>query len=138
MNIATVRVVPGVIVPVAVLLAAGCGGGRKEHAFSAADAERIADVGPALAGWVWPANDAKPAWDASSREASKRWEDGAKLANLDVGVYPSSREAHAAMRSFDAFSRSWGRRAGHIIRDRSIHGPGADAWVLWVRGTGSR
>jgi len=65
-------------------------------------------------------------------EASKEWRDNDKLARLDVGVYRSSSDAHAAFAPFNALSRAWGKRTGQITRDRKLDRLGNEAWVLWV------
>jgi hypothetical protein len=141
----------------AALVVGGCGGGKEqEHVFTVADAKRIANVRPAAPGWIWPQNPEKPssaplteaqstdsllvalkrqlAGLVSFGDAGNKWQDDDKLANLDVGVYASSSDAHQAMAPFNAFSRGWGKRSGRVTKDENIDGLGDEAWLLRVTG----
>ena len=71
-------------------------------------------------------------------EAGNKWRDKDKLGNLDVGVYASAADASKGLAAFNAFSRGWGARSGHITRDEEISGLGDEAWVLWVGGYGTQ
>jgi hypothetical protein len=152
--IAVIAVIPAIVV-------AGCGGDKKhEHVFTVADATRIANVRPAAPGWVWPQSPEKPVSSdslteaqstdpllvelkrqladvVSVEEAGNKWKDDDKLANLDVGVYATSSDAHQAMAPFNAFSRGWGKRFGRVTRDEDIEGLGDEAWLLQVAGSGT-
>ena len=111
---------------------AGCGG---EHTLTGADARRLAAIAPAAPGWSWPANSAKPTWDTDG-EASKKWQDANKLANLVVDVYPSAGDAHKALAPFNALSRRLAARTGRVLTAGATSGLGDEAWVMTVAGNG--
>ena len=71
-------------------------------------------------------------------EASNRWQDKDKLGNLDVGVYANADDASKGLAAFNALSRGWATRSGHITKDEKIDGLGDEAWVLWVGGYGTQ
>ena len=146
---------------VAVIAAAGCGGGQSdERVFRAADATRIAGVRPVAPHWTWPRGAAKPeSLDPSASkssdpllvelkkrmaalsdrgEAANTWQDGDKLGNLAVGVFGSARDAHEAMGAMNEFSLGWGKRSGHVTKDENVDDLGDEAWRLWVGGNGTQ
>jgi hypothetical protein len=71
----------------------------------------------------------------STGEATNRWEDANKLANLDLGFYRTASDARQAMAALNAFSLGFARKTGVVTREQTINGLGNEAWVL--RGTGS-
>ena len=103
---------------VAAIIVSGCGGGEEEHVFTAADAARIASVGPVTPGSNWPTSPEKPGPSDSSTdsnpadpllvefekrtadlvdigEAGNKWRDDDKLGNLYAGVFLDSGTAEA-------------------------------------------
>jgi len=145
----------------AAIVAGGCGGGEQQRrqTFSAADAKRIANVRPAMPGWVWPKSpetrDSSDSSDESEStdpllvelkrqtvdvvdiaEAGNRWRDDNKLANLSVEVDETTSDARKAMAALNAFSRGWGKRSGRVTKDEQIDGLGDEAWRLWTLGEG--
>jgi hypothetical protein len=95
----------------------------------APDSSRTSDkIDPLLAGFK------RQTASLDVGEASNRWQDKDKLGNLDVGVYASADDARKGFAAFNAFSRGWGARSGHITKDEEIDGLGDEAWVLWVAG----
>jgi len=146
---------------IAVVVAAGCGGGQSdERVFTAADATRIAAVRPVAPRWTWPGAAAKqessdPSASNSTDpllvelmkrmtalsnggEAANKWKDDDKLGNLDVGVFGSTRDAHEAMAAMNAFSLGWGKRSGQVTKDENVDDLGNEAWRLWVDGNGTQ
>jgi hypothetical protein len=140
------------------MVVGGCGGGGERH-FTAADAERIANVAPGAADWTWPGNPGKPVWSGGSTgsaptdpilaefrkatagligvgDAVKEWEDSNKLAHLDVAVYASASDAHKVMGPFDTLSRRFGARTGRVLAAGQVAGIGDDGWRLFVSGNG--
>jgi hypothetical protein len=145
----TVALSRGAIAVVAAMVVGGCSGGEEQkQRFTPADATRIANVRPAMPGWTWPQNSEKhgssgPPTDpldvelkrrtadlVSLGDAANKWEDDDKLANLDVQVFASAADAHELMSPFNAYSRRWGERFGHITKDEEIDGLGDEAWLL--------
>jgi hypothetical protein len=145
----------------AAIVAGGCGGGEQHQrqTFSAADAKRIANVRPAMPGWVWPKSpekrDSSDSSDGSEStdpllvnlkrqtadvvdiaEAGNKWRDDNKLANLSVEVSASSADARKAMAALNVFSRGWGERSGRVTKDEQIDSLGDEAWRLWTLGQG--
>ncbi len=146
----------------AAILVCGCSEGeQQERVFTAADATRIASVAPVAPGWTWPRKPERSVSPDSATEpaatdpllakfkrqtanlvdlgeAGNKWRDKDKLGNLDVGVYASADDASKGLAAFNAFSRGWGAKSGHITRDEEINGLGDEAWVLWVGGYGTQ
>lgn len=150
------RSVATAVVATAVLT--GCGAGHV-HAFTAADARLLANVHPAFGGWTWSPNDAKAAWDtstgsttdpllrefrrktarlASLGDASKKWEDANKLANLDVAVYSNAADARASLEPFNALSKGWASRTARVTKAEKTDGLGEESWVMRVEGNGTQ
>jgi hypothetical protein len=151
----------GAIAAFALIIAGGCGGGEQQQrqTFTAADAKRIANVRPAMPGWVWPKSPEKQGASRSSdesnssdplllelqrrvadvvsiAEAGNKWRDDNKLANLAVEVDGSASDARQAMAALNAVSRGWGERSGRVTMDEQIDGLGDEAWRLWTLGQG--
>jgi hypothetical protein len=151
----------GAIAFVAAIVLGGCSGGEnQEKVFTPADATRIASVRPARPGWTWPQNPEKHASSGSQTEtpstdpldvelrkqtaeivslgdAANNWRDTHKLANLYVQVFASAAEAHKLMAPFNAYSRGWGERFGHITKDEEVDALGDEAWLLRTEGNGT-
>lgn len=115
------------------LLATGCGGGESK-AFKLSDAKRIAGVRPVAPGWTWPSTADESEVHGST--AWSEWEDGDKLAHVDVGLYRSDSAAHEAMAAFNALSRRYARRTGYIVGEERVSDLGDDAWRLRIGGNG--
>ena len=151
----TVTMIRGAIAVVAAVVVGGCSGGEeRKHVFTAADAARIANVGPARPGWSWPTNpkkhvssggpttEAKPtdpldaelmrqtAAIVSIGAATTTWEDTHKLAHLYTQVFPSAASAHKLMGPFNAYSRGWAKRYGAITKDEAVDDLGDEGWLL--------
>jgi hypothetical protein len=139
----------GAIAVVAAVVVGGCSGrGEREPQFTPADAKRIASIRPVMPGWTWPENPEKHASSSpptdpldvelkrktadlvSLGDAATKWEDADKVANLDAQVLATAGEAHELMAPFNAYSRGWARRFGHITKDDEIDGLGDEAWLL--------
>jgi hypothetical protein len=152
-----VLVAHGPAVLVAAALVAGCGGGnQKSNVFTLDQASQIVDMRPSAPGWTWPRTREKSVTPDSSPtkssdpllaefrkrtaglvdlgEAASHWQDGDKLAHLDVGVYQSASDAHKALTPFNAFSLGWARRTGQVTSEGKIAGLGEEAWLLRVAG----
>ena len=150
------RSVMAAVVATAVL--GGCRGNH-EHVFTSADARRLANLQPALGGWTWPPNDAKAVWDSSTGstrdplllefrrktarlaalgEASKKWEDANKLANLDVAVYTTTADADASLEPFNTLSKGWAARTARVTKAAKASGLGEESWVMRAEGNGSQ
>jgi hypothetical protein len=140
---------------VAAIMVAGCGGGAgEERGFTLADAARIVDVRPAAPGWMWPSKREKSVSSESTPptstdpvlvefekqtrdlvdlgDAVSHWQDNDKLAHVDISVYRNSSDAHRSMAPFNALSRAFGKRTGHVRTDGNVDGLGDEAWLLWV------
>jgi hypothetical protein len=144
----------GAVAVVAAIVVGGCSGGKEqEQVFTPADATRIANVRPVMPGWTWPQNPEKRVSSGSQTEApstdpldvalrkqtadivslghaANKWRDAGKLANLYAQVFASAIEADRLMGPFNAYSRGWGERFGHITKDEEIDGLGDEAWLL--------
>ena len=147
---------------VAVIVAAGCGGGGQSdgRVFGAADATRIAAVRPVAPDWNWPRVAAKPESSdpsasnstdpllvelkkrmtalSNSGDAANKWQDDDKVGSLTVGSFGSTRDAHEAMAAMNEFSLGWGERGGHVTKDENVDDLGDEAWRLWVDGNGTQ
>src|SRR5437764_13242942 len=149
-SIATSRVA---ITILAAIFVGGCGEKTANHAFTPADATRIANVRPETPGLTWPQHPQKHVASGSQKEvlptdrldvklkrqtaaivplgdAGNKWEDASKVANLSVQVLATSAKAHELMAPFNAYSRGWGMRFGRITEDEEIDGLGDEAWLL--------
>jgi hypothetical protein len=121
-------------------LAAGCGGTSvPEQQFSGVDAGRLVTVRPGTPGWGWselsgssvPFKPHEPSSsDRSLGAAEGRWQDTAKLAHIDVSVFGSASEAHAALPAFHRFARKWAIRDAAGFTDRALEGLGDEAWRI--------
>jgi hypothetical protein len=149
------------IAVVAAIVVGGCGGGGEgqERVFASADATRIATVRPVMPGWTWPQHPEKHVSSGSQAElhstdpldvelrrqtadivslggAANHWRDTHKLANLYVQVLANALEAHKLMAPFNAYSRAFGDKFGHITKDEEVDGLGDEAWLLRTEGNG--
>ena len=155
-----VAITRGAIAVVAAIVVGGCGGGqRQERVFASADATRIATIRPVMPGWTWPQKPEEQVSSDSQAEApstapldvelrrqtadivslgdaAKHWQDTHKLANLYVQVLASAAGAHELMAPFNAYSRGWGEKFGHITKDEEVDGLGDEAWLLRTEGNG--
>lgn len=147
---------------VVMLLAAACGGSA-DRVYTPDDAGRIAEVSPTATGWTWPA--APEARSASTAvesdpggsddpvvaeyqrqtsgltevaEEGARWRDEDKLANLVVQVFESAADAETGLAALNAYAERSGERSGTVTKAAAADGPGDDAWVLWVGGSGTQ
>lgn len=144
------------------MIAAACGASG-DLLYTADDAGRIAEVGPAATGWAWPVapqsrsastsvesdpgvSSDDPVLAEYQRQTTRltevaeegaRWRDDGKLGNLVVQVFGSAAEAEQALTALNAYSRSVGATSGTVTKAAPADGPGADAWVLWVGGNGT-
>lgn len=149
------------LVPAVVVLAAACGG-ADDPVYTAADGGRIAAVGPAGTGWTWPAAPESRSASTSAGSGSStddpelaeyqrqtsglaqvaeegaRWRDDDKLGNLDVQVFETAADAKRGLAALDAYSRRWGEKNGTVTKAEASDGPGDDASVLWVGGSGTQ
>jgi hypothetical protein len=147
----------GIAGVVTAIMVAGCGGGSGEARFTLTDAARIVDVRPAAPGWTWPSKRAKSVSSKSTPltstdpllvefeeqtaglvdlgDAESHWQDNDKLAHLDIAVYRSSSDAHRSLAPFDALSRGFAKRTGHVRTDADVDGLGDEAWLLRVSGS---
>jgi len=143
----------GALAIAAAACVAGCVGSAEEQKFTPADATRIANVRPEMPGWTWPQNPKKHISSGSRTEteatdpldvklnrqtadivpfgdATNKWQDADKLANLTAEVFASPAKAHELMAPLNAYSRGWGKRFGRITKDEEIEGLGDEAWLL--------
>jgi len=133
----------------AAIMAGGCGEST-EPSVSASDARELARLRPVAPGWAWPAGTEKAAenGDTPSKdpllaefrqktkgltdlgESSGEWQDGDKLAHVDVAVYQSAADAHRAFAPFNELSLGWARRSGGFRGQHAVGGLGEEAWLL--------
>jgi len=146
---------------------AGCGGGDEpEVVFSGADARRLAQIAPVTPGWpAWPERPKKKqsaegsleealardplfaeyhrrvselAGDLDAGDAGNRWEDENKLANLTVGTFANSADAHVAYEASNDLALGYGEMYGDVTKVEELEGLGDEAWLLWATGNGSQ
>jgi hypothetical protein len=151
----------------AAITLAGCGGGdERDVVFSGADAKRLAQIAPVTPGWpAWPerpkkkqsakeslkealARDplfteyhrrtSKLAGDLDAGDAGNRWEDENKLANLSVGTFANSADAHVAFEASNDLALGYGEMYGDVTKVEEFEGLGDEAWLLWATGNGSQ
>ena len=144
------------------VVVAGCNGGsEQEMLFTAADANRFANVRPVTPGWPpWPERPEKQSPSDSSpeelaakdpiyaayrerldgipegSEEGKRWQDGDKLGNLTVQVFDTPTDAELGFAAFNDLSRGWAEQYGYVTKAEEVDGLGDEAWVLLVSSNG--
>lgn len=146
---------------------AGCSGGDDPTVvFTAADARRLAQIAPVTPGWPdWPerpekkepsevsldeaiARDpilaeyhrrtSKLAGDLDAGDSGNRWEDENKLANLSIGTYANSADAHVAFEAGNDLALGYGEMYGDVTKVEDVEGLGDEGWLLWASGNGSQ
>jgi hypothetical protein len=132
--------------------------------FTGADAKRLAQIAPVTPGWPdWPERPEKkqpskvsleeviardPLFAEYHRRTSKlagelgdsgnRWEDENKLANLSIGTFANSADAHVSFEAGNDLALGYGEMYGDVTKVEEVEGLGDEAWLLWASGNGSQ
>ena len=163
-----IRVIATSLGSLALALAlAGCSGSDEpDVVYTGADARRLAQIAPVTPGWPgWPGRPEKqqppkvsleemiardPIFAEYHRRTSKfagdlgaggsgnRWEDENKLANLSIGTFANSADAHVAFEASNDLALGYGEMYGDVTKVEEVEELGDEAWLLWASGNGSQ
>jgi len=145
----------------------GCSGGDEpDVVFTGADARRLAQIAPVTPGWPdwagrpekkqpskvsleeviardpifaeYQRRTSKLAGDLDAGDSGNRWEDENKLANLSIGTYANSADAHVAFEASNDLALGYGEMYGDVTKVEEVDELGDEAWLLWASGNGSQ